>query len=320
VAEYDIFVSYAYEDLQRVLPVVQALESEGWRVFWARKIPPGETWRSFIERPLIESPVVLVAWSHQSIKSDFVAQEADHAKERNALIPVSIDPVMPPLGLRHIQVASLVEWLVRQQTSLPSELTTAIKRKLAAVKDAPISRNTTGPSVQSVTSMTTAVSAPAGLATSGVAAAKKLSPIVPIVVIGSLLCIASVGGVWLSTRIGSTETQIERGKSPGSSTTGGTASTDGDGRWFGSYRCADRQPFSVDVGIRNGFEATVASGTTRASSISVRIRGEDVYISRHFAGGEATIVGRYRADNIQAHGDEQFGDKDCTVVLNRIER
>ena len=70
-----------------------------------------------------------------------------------------------------------------------------------------------------------------------------------------------------------------------------TASTDGDGRWFGSYHCADREPFSVDIGIRNDFGATAASGTSRASSISVRIRGEDVYIARRFAGGEATIIG-----------------------------
>ena len=41
----DIFVSYASEDRERIMPLVRVLEKSGWSVFWDRTIPAGKTWR-----------------------------------------------------------------------------------------------------------------------------------------------------------------------------------------------------------------------------------------------------------------------------------
>ncbi len=38
----DIFVSYATEDHERVRPLVEALEANGFEVWWARNILGGE--------------------------------------------------------------------------------------------------------------------------------------------------------------------------------------------------------------------------------------------------------------------------------------
>ena len=49
----DIFLSYANDDLARVLPLVQVLEQHGWSVWWdRRRIPPGAAYTYAIEEAL----------------------------------------------------------------------------------------------------------------------------------------------------------------------------------------------------------------------------------------------------------------------------
>lgn len=110
----DVFVSYAREDEARVAALVQALQRHGRSVFWDRQIPAGRTWREHIGTQLAQARCVVVAWSKHSVGSDFVAEEADDARQRGALVPVLIDPVLPPLGFRSVQAAEL--------TSLRSDL------------------------------------------------------------------------------------------------------------------------------------------------------------------------------------------------------
>lgn len=40
----DIFLSYASEDRERIVPLARLLEGCGWSVFWDRKTPIGVTW------------------------------------------------------------------------------------------------------------------------------------------------------------------------------------------------------------------------------------------------------------------------------------
>jgi cell division protein FtsN len=105
----DIFISYAHEDQERVRPIVQELEKR-WSVFWDKKIPPGKTWEDSIGKALEESPCVLVVWSHSSVKSDWVKEEADVAKKRDTFVPLFLDMVEPPMGFRRIHAADLSDW------------------------------------------------------------------------------------------------------------------------------------------------------------------------------------------------------------------
>jgi len=63
----DVFISYAREDGGRVTELVSALERQGWSVFWDRRIPSGETWRSYIGKALDDARCVIVAWSPHSV-------------------------------------------------------------------------------------------------------------------------------------------------------------------------------------------------------------------------------------------------------------
>jgi formylglycine-generating enzyme required for sulfatase activity len=106
----DVFISYAHEDRDWVRPLAAELERGGRSVFWDRRIPAGQTWRSHIGRALKHSRCVVVVWSADSVESDWVLEEADHGKRRGVLVPVRKHPVDPPLGFGQLQAADLSGW------------------------------------------------------------------------------------------------------------------------------------------------------------------------------------------------------------------
>lgn len=106
----DIFVSYANEDRDRVLPLVEALEKTGWSIFWDRIIPFGKTWRQVIHSEIQSCRSVLVVWTEHSVNSEWVQEEAEIGKRRKILFPVLLDNVEPPFGFGSIQAANLVAW------------------------------------------------------------------------------------------------------------------------------------------------------------------------------------------------------------------
>lgn len=47
----DIFISYAREDKARVKLLLDALEHQGWSIFWDRRIRAGQKFSMVIEEP-----------------------------------------------------------------------------------------------------------------------------------------------------------------------------------------------------------------------------------------------------------------------------
>lgn len=112
----DIFISYARQDEPRICDLVKALEDQHWSIFWDRRIPAGQTWRSYIGQALTDARCVVVAWSRHSLASHFVAEEADEGRQRGILVPVLIEPVTPPLGFRSVHAADLSAWQISHQS------------------------------------------------------------------------------------------------------------------------------------------------------------------------------------------------------------
>ncbi|HEY4125689.1 MAG TPA: TIR domain-containing protein [Rhizomicrobium sp.] len=106
----DIFISYAREDRSWVRGLAQALEAEGLSVWWDPNLLPGSRYRETIEKELDQAYASIVVWSEDSIKSDFVRDEAEEARVLNRLVPVLKDTVQPPHGFRQIQTADLSGW------------------------------------------------------------------------------------------------------------------------------------------------------------------------------------------------------------------
>jgi formylglycine-generating enzyme required for sulfatase activity len=116
----DIFISYANEDRNRVLPIVDALKKMGWSVFWDKDITAGRTWRRIIGSEVQRCRAVVVVWSVNSVSSDMVQEEADVGKKRKILVPVLFDNVVPPFGFGGVQAVDLLAW--RGDSSAPAFL------------------------------------------------------------------------------------------------------------------------------------------------------------------------------------------------------
>ena len=71
----DIFLSYVREDRKKAETLAEALQSEGWSVWWDRQIPVGRKWDEVIEDALSNTRCIIVLFSKQSVLSDWVRSE-----------------------------------------------------------------------------------------------------------------------------------------------------------------------------------------------------------------------------------------------------
>jgi hypothetical protein len=126
----DIFISYAKEDLHRVMPLVREIEAIGWSVFWDRTIPVGKTWQQIIGAEIESCRCMVVIWSAVSINKEWVYEEAAEGKRRGVLAPVLIDDILPPIGFRSIQAAKLVGWTGDKSSDEFHQLIRELKRIL----------------------------------------------------------------------------------------------------------------------------------------------------------------------------------------------
>ena len=106
----DIFISYKREEQATARKLADALESQGWSVWWDPKLRAGEHFDDMIEKALHEAKCVLVLWSEQSVQSRYVRDEATYALEKNKLVPVAIENVTLPFRFRGVQTSSLLHW------------------------------------------------------------------------------------------------------------------------------------------------------------------------------------------------------------------
>ena len=106
----DIFISYSREDRARVRAIAESLMDLGWSVWWDPEIPLGQRYAEVIHRELLAARAVVVVWSEASINSHWVREEAEEGLERELLVPLKLDAVKPPLGLRSMQMTDLSQW------------------------------------------------------------------------------------------------------------------------------------------------------------------------------------------------------------------
>ncbi|MFU7528834.1 TIR domain-containing protein [Qipengyuania sp. ASV99] len=103
----DIFISYSRADRDRVAHIADALQAEGYEVWWDRDIRAGEEFDHVIDKAIKKSKAIVVVWSRHSISSRWVKEEAEDGVEADTLVPVTIDPITIPRGFRRIQAAEL---------------------------------------------------------------------------------------------------------------------------------------------------------------------------------------------------------------------
>ena len=76
-----IFVSYAHNDSSRVLPIIDALSKNGYRVWYDSGIEAGTEWPEYIESRLMDATAVLVFMTPSAVESRNCRNEINFALE-----------------------------------------------------------------------------------------------------------------------------------------------------------------------------------------------------------------------------------------------
>ena len=103
----DIFVSYARSTARQARAVADALSREGYSVWSDDNLPTHRAYAEVIEEQLALAKAVVVIWSAEAIRSQWVRSEADRARGENKLVQLSVDGARLPMPFDQIQCADL---------------------------------------------------------------------------------------------------------------------------------------------------------------------------------------------------------------------
>ena len=106
----DVFVSYARPDEPLACRVAEALRELGYGVWRDDELPAHRAYAEVIEERLKAAKAVIVLWSAESAKSQWVRAEADAARSAGSLVQATLDGSQPPLPFNQIQCADLSGW------------------------------------------------------------------------------------------------------------------------------------------------------------------------------------------------------------------
>ena len=106
----DVFVSYARPDESQAKRVAEALRALGYNVWRDDELPAHRAYADVIEERLKSAKAVVVLWSGEAAKSQWVRAEADAARSAGTLVQARLDDDMPPMPFNQIQCADLGGW------------------------------------------------------------------------------------------------------------------------------------------------------------------------------------------------------------------
>ena len=106
----DVFISYARSTAGPAQAVAEALRGLGFSVWRDDELPAHRAYSEVIEERLRAAKAVVVIWSADAGKSQWVRAEADLAREAGSLVQVRVDDAVLPLPFNQIQCADLSGW------------------------------------------------------------------------------------------------------------------------------------------------------------------------------------------------------------------
>lgn len=107
----DVFIAFATANRDRARLVKTRLEEKyGYRVWWHEDIQCGSEWHSELDRVVGEAACIVVLWSAESLRSDWVRHEASQAIALRRYVPAKIAAIEIPRPFDPIQAADLSDW------------------------------------------------------------------------------------------------------------------------------------------------------------------------------------------------------------------
>ena len=105
-----VFISYARPDERLACRVADELRATGFEVWRDDELPAHRAYADVIEERIAGAAAVVVLWSAEAAKSQWVRAEADSARTRATLVQATLDGTIPPLPFNQIQCADLKGW------------------------------------------------------------------------------------------------------------------------------------------------------------------------------------------------------------------
>ncbi|HLY78300.1 MAG TPA: TIR domain-containing protein, partial [Caulobacteraceae bacterium] len=106
----DVFISYARSTEAQARQVAEALRALGYGVWRDDELPAHRAYADVIAERLHAAKAVVVVWSAEAAKSEWVRSEAENARGDHKLVQLTVDGARLPMPFDQIQCADLTGW------------------------------------------------------------------------------------------------------------------------------------------------------------------------------------------------------------------
>lgn len=105
-----VFISYARSSEAEAALIAGILDRLDYPVWWDQQLLAHAAYAEIIEERLRAAKAVIVIWTADAVKSQWVRAEANVAREAGTLVQMRVGDVVPPLPFNEIQCVDMTGW------------------------------------------------------------------------------------------------------------------------------------------------------------------------------------------------------------------
>lgn len=106
----DVFISYARSTEECARALAGVLEADGHSVWYDARLPAHRTYGDVIQEQIDAAKAVLIIWSKEAVRSQWVRSEADRGRHNGTLVQLRIEECALPMPFDQIQCPALEGW------------------------------------------------------------------------------------------------------------------------------------------------------------------------------------------------------------------
>jgi adenylate cyclase len=106
----EVFISYARSTEPQARAIGDALRALGYGVWRDDELPAHRAYADVIEERLRQAKAVVVVWSAEAIRSQWVRSEAERARSEDKLVQLAVDDARLPMPFDQTQCADMNGW------------------------------------------------------------------------------------------------------------------------------------------------------------------------------------------------------------------
>ncbi len=146
----EIFISYARSTEREAKAIGEALRGMGYGVWRDDELPAHRAYADVIAERLAQAKAVVVVWSAEAARSEWVRSEAEKARAGRKLVQLRVDAADLPMPFDQIQCAELTSWSGDTEHSGWRKVTDSIAHLIAGDRPAATRKTPSAPQAQSV--------------------------------------------------------------------------------------------------------------------------------------------------------------------------